>query len=146
MIDNSITTEIKKILTRYGLKATPQRIVVYFAMRELGHASADMVYQRASSELATLTVATVYNVLESFVEVGLLQRRMSSNNKMYMDVNTYNHCHLYCEETHTYKDYDDPELMLMIHNHFRNKKIRGFDLYRIDVQLVGRSSQSNRSK
>lgn len=131
-------TDLRKILRRYGLKSTPQRIAVYTAMKELGRASADMVYQLASSGLTTLTVATVYNVLESFVQVGLLQRRMSSNNKMYMDVNTYNHCHLYCEETNTYKDYDDPELMLLIHDHFRNKRIRGFDLDRIDVQLVGR--------
>lgn len=131
-------TDLRKILRRYGLKSTPQRIAVYTAMKELGHASADMVYRLASSGLTTLTVATVYNVLESFVQVGLLQRRMSSNNKMYMDVNTYNHCHLYCEETNTYKDYDDPELMLLIHDHFRNKRIRGFDLDRIDVQLVGR--------
>jgi len=131
-------TDLRKILRRYGLKSTPQRIAVYTAMKELGHASADMVYQLASAGLTTLTVATVYNVLESFVQVGLLQRRMSSNNKMYMDVNTYNHCHLYCEETNTYKDYDDPELMLLIHDHFRNKRIRGFDLDRIDVQLVGR--------
>jgi len=136
MTDNN--TDLRKILRRYGLKSTPQRIAVYTAMRELGHASADMVYQLASAGLTTLTVATVYNVLESFVQVGLLQRRMSSNNKMYMDVNTYNHCHLYCEETNTYKDYDDPELMLLIHDHFRNKRIRGFDLDRIDVQLVGR--------
>ena len=115
-------------------------------MRELGHASADVVFQQASAKLTTLTVATVYNVLESFVQVGLLQRRMSSNNKMYMDVNTYNHCHLYCEDTHTFRDYDDPELMLMIHDHFRNKRIRGFDLHRIDVQLVGRNRRAGRSK
>ena len=136
MKENS--TDLRKILRRYGLKSTPQRSAVYTAMKELGHASADMVYQLASAGLTTLTVATVYNVLESFVQVGLLQRRMSSNNKMYMDVNTYNHCHLYCEETNTYKDYDDPELMLLIHDHFRNKRIRGCDLDRIDVQLVGR--------
>lgn len=139
-------TDLRKILRRYGLKSTPQRIAVYTAMKELGHASADMVYQLASAGLTTLTVATVYNVLESFVQVGLLQRRMSSNNKMYMDVNTYNHCHLYCEDTHTFRDYDDPELMLMIHDHFRNKRIRGFDLHRIDVQLVGRNRRVGRSK
>jgi Fur family peroxide stress response transcriptional regulator len=144
MIEEAI--DLKKILRRYGLKSTPQRIAVYTAMRELGHASADMVFQQASAKLTTLTVATVYNVLESFVQVGLLQRRMSSNNKMYMDVNTYNHCHLYCEETHTFRDYDDPELMLMIHDHFRNKRIRGFDLHRIDVQLVGRKRRVGRSK
>lgn len=138
--------DIRKILRRYGLKATPQRVAVYETMRELGHASADMVYQQASMALNTLTVATVYNVLESFVQAGLLQRRMSSNNKMYLDVNTYNHCHLYCEKTHSYKDYDDPELMLLIHNHFRNRKIRGFDLHRIDVQLVGQKRSSSRLK
>jgi len=143
MIENAV--DIKKILRRYGLKSTPQRVAVYAAMRELGHASADMVFQHASAGLETLTVATVYNVLESFVQVGLLQRRMSSNNKMYMDVNTYNHCHLYCEETHSYRDYDDPELMLLIHDHFCNKRIRGFDVHRIDVQLVGRNRRSSRS-
>ena len=93
-----------------GLEGTPQRVAVYEAMKSWDMPLLIWCNQQASMALNTLTVATVYNVLESFVQAGLLQRRMSSNNKMYLDVNTYNHCHLYCEKTHSYKDYDDRSL------------------------------------
>lgn len=129
--------EIKDTLKRHNLKSTPQRIVIYKIMKELGHASADMIYQEISGEFHTLTVATVYNVLESFVEVGLLSRRLSSNNKMYFDVNTHNHCHLYFLDDNSFLDHDDMQVIRMVEDHFRNKKIKHFELASIDIQLNG---------
>ena len=86
---------IKDIIRESGLKATPQRLAIYQTMRDLGHASADAVEEAIKEKCPSLTVATIYNVLESFVNVGLLVRRYSSNNKMYFDVNTYEHAHIY---------------------------------------------------
>ena len=40
----------RSILKGKGLKATPQRIAVHEAMLNLGHASADMVVEKLSSE------------------------------------------------------------------------------------------------
>ena len=64
--------EIRSRLNQCGLKATPQRMRVYAAMCRLGHASADTVYHHLGADKGTMSLATVYNVLESMTEAGLL--------------------------------------------------------------------------
>jgi|LAHS01.1.fsa_nt_gb Fur family peroxide stress response transcriptional regulator len=127
----------KEIIQESGLKATPQRIAVYETMKKLGHASADMVSDVLKETYPTLTKATVYNVLESFDDAGLLVRRYSSNNKMYFDVNTYDHVHLYDAAGNRYKDYDDPELVALVNHYLANRKIPGFSIKKVDIQIIG---------
>lgn len=127
---------IKEIIQKSGLKATPQRIAVYDAMKKLGHASADMVVDILKDSFPTLTVATIYNVLESFVISGLVVRRCSSNNKMYFDINTYEHAHIYDRETNTYLDYNDPELIKVVMDYLRRKNNQDIIFSNVDIQLI----------
>lgn len=127
---------IKEKIQQSGLKATPQRIAVYNAMMKLGHASADMVVDTLKDSFPTLTVATIYNVLESFVEAGLVVRRYSSNNKMYFDVNTYEHAHVYDRKTNTYRDYDDPELIKLVTDYLSGKGSPDLVFTNVDIQLI----------
>lgn len=128
---------IKEKIKESGLKATPQRIAIYSVMQDLGHASADMLVARIQDVFPSITVATIYNVLESFVEAGLLQRRSSTNNKMYFDVNTYSHAHLFDEQGNVYMDFNDEVLMDMVYEYVKDKLPEGFDLKNIDIQFVG---------
>lgn len=131
--------ETSDLLKQKGLKATPQRIAVYDAMRALGHASADDVRQSiGSAGQMDITVATVYNVLQSLTEAGLLHRRLSANNKMYYDITMKDHCHIYDEATHTITDFNDSGLTEIVNDYIRKKKINNFDLNYVDIQLMGR--------
>ena len=136
----------KEIIQESGLKATPQRIAVYETMKKLGHASADMVGDVLKETYPTLTKATVYNVLESFDDAGLLVRRYSSNNKMYFDVNTYDHVHLYDTARNGYKDYYDPELVALVNNYLANRKIPGFSIRKIDIQIIGTTEAEEKKR
>src|SRR5574344_38658 len=127
----------KEIIQENGLKATPQRIAVYDTMKQLGHASADMVSDQLKVTYPSLTKATVYNVLESFDKAGLLVRRYSSNNKMYFDVNTYDHVHLYDSVTNSYADYNDPGLIELVRNYLSSRQVNGFKVKKFDIQLIG---------
>ena len=129
---------IKEKIQQTGLKATPQRIAVYKEMQNLGHACADMVAENLKESFPSLTVATIYNVLDSFVEVGLLVKRFSSNNKMYFDVNTYDHIHIYDEQLNAYKDYSDPVLVKMVIDYLNNVEIPNFKFRTVDIQILGR--------
>jgi Fur family peroxide stress response transcriptional regulator len=129
---------IKEKIQQTGLKATPQRIAVYKEMQNLGHACADMVAENLKESFPSLTVATIYNVLDSFVEVGLLVKRFSSNNKMYFDVNTYDHVHIYDEQLNAYKDYNDPLLVKMVTDYLNNVEIPNFKFRTVDIQILGR--------
>ncbi len=135
-------TWFRSALRKHSLKATPQRIAVYEAMLKLGHASADMVAEEiANAGEIKITVASVYNILTQLTMLGICRHRMSSNNKMYFDVNTYRHIHLYDAENHEYRDIVDDELMELIESHLGKKKFRGFKIEDIDIQLVCRPTK-----
>lgn len=137
---NSKNTNIesfKSVLKKYGLKATPQRIAVHETMLKLGHASADMVTEEIrKSDTAKVTVASVYNILSNLALLGIYNHRMSSNNKMYFDVNTFKHLHIYDYQNHYYKDIMDDELIEIVEKHLGRRKFRGYKVEHIDIQLV----------
>ena len=100
--------EFKVVLKKHSLKATPQRLAVHEAMISLGHASADMVTEAIQAKGTTkVTVASVYNILTQLAMLGVYDYRLSSNNKMYFDVNTFGHMHFYDKENHLFKDVID---------------------------------------
>lgn len=142
---NSRNTNIetfKTSLKRHGLKATPQRLAVHEAMMKLGHASADMVTEEIRKNGTTkVTVASVYNILSNLALLGIYDHRLSANNKMYFDVNTFRHIHIYDCENHSYRDLIDEELMGLIESHLGRKRFRGFRIEDIDIQLVARPTR-----
>ncbi len=142
---NSGIEQFKSALRRHAMKATPQRLAVHEAMLRLGHASADTVTEEIRKSASTnVTVASVYNILTNLAGLGIYKRRMSANNKMYFDVNTFKHIHLYDSENHTFKDIIDEELMLLIESHLGHKKFRGFKIDDIDIQIIGHPSKSKK--
>ena len=134
--------EFKQLLKKHSLKATPQRLAVHEAMLSLGHASADMVTEAITQKGdAKVTVASVYNILTNMAMLGVYNYRLSANNKMYFDVNTFKHIHLYDQENHTFKDVIDDELISLIESHLGRKRFRGYKVESIDIQLVGRPTR-----
>ena len=138
--------EFKAILKKHSLKATPQRLAVHEAMTELGHASADMVTELIQSKgTAKVSLASVYNILTQMAMLKVYSYRLSANNKMYFDVNTFKHMHLYDHENHTFRDVIDDDLIKMIESHLGRKRIKGYKVEDIDIQLVARPTKRKAS-
>ncbi len=134
--------EFKQILKKHSLKATPQRLAVHEAMMELGHACADMVTEAIAKKGTTkVTVASVYNILTNLAMLGIYDYRLSSNNKMYFDVNTFGHMHLYDKENHIFKDVIDEELLNMIQSYLGKKRFKGYKVESIDIQIIGKPTR-----
>ena len=134
--------EFKDILKKNSLKATPQRLAVHEAMMELGHASADMVTEVIKAKsTAKVTIASVYNILTHMAMLKIYNYRLSANNKMYFDVNTFKHIHLYDHENHLFRDVIDDELIALIESHLGRKRVKGYKIESIDIQLVGRPTK-----
>ena len=130
--------EFKEVLRKHSLKATPQRLAVHEAMMQLGHASADMVTEYIKAKgTAKVTLASVYNILTHMAMLKVYHYRLSSNNKMYFDVNTFKHIHLYDQENHLFKDVIDDDLIRLIESHLGRKRVKGYKIESIDIQLVG---------
>ena len=135
--------EFKKLLKKHSLKSTQQRLAVHNAMLKLGHASADMVTEEIKSQGTTnVTVASVYNILSQIALLGIYDHRMSANNKMYFDVNTFRHIHLYDYVNNTFKDIIDDDFMDNLDAYFAKKKFKGYRVECVDVQIVCRPSRS----
>ena len=135
--------EFKKLLKKHSLKSTQQRLAVHNAMLKLGHASADMVTEEIRSQGTTnVTVASVYNILSQIALLGIYDHRMSANNKMYFDLNTFRHIHLYDYVNNTFKDVIDDDFMDNLDAYFAKKKFKGYRVECVDVQIVCRPSRS----
>lgn len=138
--------EFKTILKKHSLKATPQRLAVHEAMISLGHACADMVTEAIKEKgTAKVTLASVYNILTHMAMLGVYNYRLSANNKMYFDVNTFKHIHFYDQDNHVFRDVIDDELVAMIESHLSRKRIKGYRVESIDIQLVGRPTRKKYS-
>ena len=138
--------EFKNILKKHSLKATPQRLAVHEAMISLGHACADMVTEAIKEKgSAKVTLASVYNILTHMAMLGVYNYRLSANNKMYFDVNTFKHIHFYDQDNHVFRDVIDDEVVAMIESHLNKKRIKGYKVESIDIQLVGRPTKKKYS-
>ena len=138
--------EYKALLKKHSLKATPQRLAVHEAMISLGHACADMVTESIKEKgTAKVTLASVYNILTHMAMLGVYHYRLSANNKMYFDVNTFKHIHFYDKDNHEFRDVIDDELVKLIESHLSRKKVRGYKIEGFDIQLIGRPSRKKYS-
>ncbi len=138
--------EFKTLLKKNSLKATPQRLAVHEAMMTLGHACADMVTETIKEKgTAKVTLASVYNILTHMAMLGIYDYRLSANNKMYFDVNTFKHIHFYDQDNHVFKDVVDDDLVALIESHLSRKRVRGYRIEGFDIQLIGRPTRKKYS-
>jgi Fur family peroxide stress response transcriptional regulator len=130
--------EIVKLLNMSGLKVTPQRMAVLNALvNTLHHPTADEIYRVVAASIPGLSVTTVYNILDVFVENGLVHRIKTDADVMRYDAVTKPHHHLYCAETDRVEDYFDPELDQLLKDYFERKKPGGFEISDIRLQITG---------
>ena len=58
-----------------GLMVTPQRVAILeVLLEESCHPSPELIYKRVSARYPRMSLATVYNTLDRFEEVGLARK------------------------------------------------------------------------
>jgi Fur family transcriptional regulator, iron response regulator len=92
---------MQSILASYGLRATRQRMGLIKLLFGAGnrHVTADALATEAQTMRMPMSLATVYNVLNLFAEVGLIRGLPVEAGRMVFDTNTSNHSHFYFEDT-----------------------------------------------
>lgn len=61
------------------------------------HLTAEMLYEEATQAKVPVSLATVYNTLHQFTEVGLLRQVAADGSKAYFDTNVSSHHHFFVE-------------------------------------------------
>jgi len=91
----------RALLEKFGLRATRQRLGLAKLLFSNGnrHVTADALAAEASAARMYASLATVYNVLNLFAQVGLVRGLAIEGTKTIFDTNTMDHGHFYFEET-----------------------------------------------
>jgi len=96
-----------------GLRSTPQREVVYdVLLRKRDHPTADEVFARVKSRLPTISLATVYNCLETLVQCDLVRAVNFERSPTRYCPNLRPHAHFHDEQTGKTHDIDLPPELL----------------------------------
>jgi len=98
--------ESRTLLEKYGLRATRQRLGLAKLLFSKGdrHVTADALAAEACAVRMPASLATVYNVLNLFAQVGLVRGLAIEGSKTVFDTNTSDHGHFYFEETGEIED------------------------------------------
>ncbi len=132
------TEDVRKKFMEKGLKITPQRIIILEAIYTLeNHPTAENILEYVRKTHPNIAIGTVYNVLETLVEHGLIRKAKTVEDVMRYDGVMKNHHHLYCSRCDLIEDYEDEELDELLKNHFKNKIISGFEIEDVVLQIRG---------
>ena len=91
--------DVKTMLREVGLRPTRQRMSLGWMLFAKGdrHVTAEMLYEEATRAKVPVSLATVYNTLHQFTEVGLLRQVAVDGSKTYFDTNASEHHHFFVE-------------------------------------------------
>ena len=94
-----------------GLAATHQRYVIYRVLAEShDHPSPEAVVDRVRLQIPSISHATVYKNIHTFVEIGLLREVNTLHQTSRLDANLDQHHHLVCDNCQKVVDFYDKTL------------------------------------
>ena len=95
-------------LRQAGLRPTRQRLALAQLLFDRGdrHVTAESLHEEAVAAGVPVSLATVYNTMHQFTEVGLLREVTVDGTRTYFDTNIGDHHHFYCEDDGTLLDID----------------------------------------
>jgi len=130
--------DIKNKLSEKELKITPQRLSILEAIYSINHPTADDIIKYIRQMHSNIATGTVYKVLETFVEKGLIKKITTEKDVIRYDGLIIHHHHLHSTETVFIEDYIDEELDKMLKEYFEKKKIKGFKIEEVTLQIKGK--------
>ena len=88
-------------LNEVGLRPTRQRLALMKLLFEKGdcHLTAEQLHSMARNADVKVSLATVYNTLHQFKDVGILREVVVEAGRSYFDTNTGEHHHFFNETT-----------------------------------------------
>jgi Fur family transcriptional regulator, iron response regulator len=123
--------DVKEKLRGVGLRPTRQRMALGWILFAKGdrHITAEMLYEEATRLKVPVSLATVYNTLHQFTEVGLLRQLVIDGSKAYFDTNNSQHHHFFIEDQNDLMDVPASQVVLGK----TPEPPEGYEIDRIDV-------------
>ena len=135
ILDPKFKVHLDEALARSGQRATKQREHVYaLLLSKRDHPTADEIYARAKQDLPTISLATVYNCLETLTDTKLIRQVNFDREPTRYCPNVTEHAHFYCRESGEIVDIDLPEDVVSA---LKNILPDGFKASHIEISYDG---------
>jgi Fur family peroxide stress response transcriptional regulator len=126
---------LDRALAHSGQRATKQREHIYaLLLQKRNHPTADEIYARAKSDMPTISLATVYNCLETLSETKLIRQVNFDREPTRYCPNLTQHAHFYCRESGEIVDIDLSDELL---NGLMQVLPAGFSASHIEISYDG---------
>ena len=101
-------------LQQAGLRPTRQRLALARLLFDKvdRHITAEQLHAEATDAEVQVSLATVYNTLHQFTEVGLLRQIAVDGSKAYFDTNISTHHHFFIEGDNAVLDIPEADVVL----------------------------------
>ncbi len=123
--------DVKSMLRDVGLRPTRQRMALGWILFGKGdrHLTAEALYEEATRAKVPVSLATIYNTLHQFTEVGLLRQVAVDGSKAYFDTNASSHHHFFVEGEDALLDIPGADVIVGK----TPSPPEGFEIARVDV-------------
>lgn len=99
MDEKELLLNFRKTCRHHKLRVTSQRVLIYKELiKSEDHPSADVLYERISSNNPEVSFDTVYRTLATFAELGLIDRVDGFGTSMRFDPAIGKHHHFRCRQ------------------------------------------------
>ncbi len=133
-------TGLAQKLADSGLRTTPQRELVYdVLLAKRDHPTADEVFARVKPELPGISLATVYNCLETLVQCDLVRAVNFERGPTRYCPNLRPHAHFHDEATGQTHDIDLPPVLFA---KLKAELPAGFDANAVEITFRGKAKTS----
>ncbi len=111
---NDSINQAMEMLKKTPLKATKQRTSLLKLIFYDGnaHYTAEDIFKKVKKKSLKISLATIYNTLNSFKDFGLLRAIKTSSDKIFFDTNTSHHHHFYCRDTDELIDINSSKIVI----------------------------------
>jgi Fur family peroxide stress response transcriptional regulator len=94
-----------------GVRMTPQRhAILSYLLETMSHPTADEIYKSLEGKFPNMSIATIYNNLRVFKDIGLVRELTYGDASSRFDANMSEHYHAVCIKCGIVKDFDYPPL------------------------------------
>ena len=127
--------EFRQLCLSNGFASTHQRFVIWKVCRELaGHPSPEAVYEQVRRHIPSISLATVYKNLKTFVQHGMLREVSLHHGSARIETRPEPHHHLVCVQCKSIADIDESEFEPV---RLKNRAPNGFKVHRYSIEIQG---------
>ncbi len=129
---------------QHGLSRTVQRRTIFEALLDReDHPTADQVYDLVKRRIPGVSLTTVYRVLDTLVEIGVITKLCHAGGTVRFDPKIHQHHHLVCLRCERILDLEDEKLNALA---LPDVSTQGFEIREFHVHLRGICPECRRKR